>query len=538
MARANFPPVPPNTASINIRLSREAREENLSKDGMLKDCKDLCEAMGLTVVAVHIDDGLSGSIRNRPGFVGWLNDAREHRADHLVAWHVDRMTREGVNVAGLILDAVEGKDPETGKQIRHRVRLLDTKGLDSDPGSGGDDSAFRFKFIIAAEIARAERERMRDRNRHARRRALTAGRWSGGPPPYGFQAVANPDGPGVVLIHEPDEVAFLREAAERVLTGQNLSQLTRWANLHSGMKPRKADTWNRRSLSHILTGFPVQGKVVAQVEGKLVPVVDESGAEVALEPIFDSDTAAAVRHALAVKDPNAAKAGRKPSRLLSGIVRCAGCSAKMTVSRRGNGHVNYRCPDGYSSGLCKRPVSISAKLLDELIEATFLGNHGDRPEYMKRAQVTGAALIEAAEEAKASALNALSASPTAENLAALQKADAALQAAHAVPRETRVTLIPTGRTIAEAWASAADDLEQRRDILSANYVEIRVRPGQRGRRSIDPDRLDIMTQPPLVLSETDEDWRPGAVAVPTEDGPDWAENYPLVPASELLPETR
>src|SRR4051794_30354562 len=304
---------------------------------MLADCKALCERMSLRVVAVHIDDGISGSVRNRPGFVEWLEDARQCRVDHLVAWHVHRMSREGVNVAGLILDAIEGKDPETGKQIRQKVRLLDTKGLDSDPGPGGDDSAFRFKFIIAAEIARAERERMRDRNRAAHRRATAAGRWSGGPAPYGFQAVDNPDGPGVVLVHHPEEVAFIREAAERILTGQNLSQVTRWANLQSGMKPRKAESWNRRSLAHVLNGFPVQGKVVAMVEGKPVPVVKEDGTPVTLEPILDADTSAALRQRLAVKDPSAAKAGRKPSRLLSGIVECAACRSRMTVSRRGNG---------------------------------------------------------------------------------------------------------------------------------------------------------------------------------------------------------
>jgi site-specific DNA recombinase len=507
VARNIFPSAPRNTASINIRLSKEAREENLSKDGMLADCKALCESMGLRVVSVHIDDGISGSVRNRPGFVAWLEDARSCCVDHLIAWHVDRMTREGVNVAGLILDTIEGKDPDTGKQIRHPVRLLDTKGLDS----ASDAMAFRFQFVIAAEIARAERERMRDRNRAAHRRATAAGRWSGGPPPYGFQAVPNPDGAGWVLVHEPAEAAFIREAAERILTGQNISQVTRWANLQSGMKPRKAETWNRRSLGHILNGFPVQGKVVAMVEGKPVPVIDDEGRPVTLEPILDSDTSAAVRQALAVKDPNAAKAGRKPSRLLSGIVKCSGCGSRMTVGRRGNGHINYRCPEGHTDGLCKRPVSISAPLLEELIETNFLRAYGDHPEYVKRAQVAGAALIEEAEEEKTAALNTLAAAPTAANLQRLQEADAALQAAYAVPRETTVTLVPTGRTVADAWAAA--ELADRRDILTTNYVAIYVRPGQRGKRSIDPGRLDLIAQPLPVLGHQDEDWRPGAAVV-------------------------
>ncbi len=507
MARTLFPSVPSSTASINIRLSKEAAEENLSRDGMLDDCKALCERMGLRVVAVHVDDGVSGAVRNRPGFVAWLDDAREGRCDHLVAWHVDRMTREGVNVAGLILDAIEGKDPETGKQVRHPVRLLDTKGLDSF----GDDTAFRFRFVIAAEIARAERARMQDRNRATRRRATTAGRWSGGPPPYGFQAVENPDGPGFVLVHQPEEVAFIRECAERILTGQNISQVTRWANTQSGMKPRKTDTWGRRSLHHILNGYPLQGKIVATVDGESVPVIDETGTPVTIEPILDADTSAALRQRLAVRDPNAAKGGRKPSRLLSGIVKCSGCGSRMTVSRRSNGHINYRCPDGYASGHCRRPVSVSAPLLEALIEGYFLSSYGDEPEYTKRAQVTGAALIEEAEERKTATLNALAAAPTAENLRRLQEADAALAEAVAQPRETQVLLVPTGRTVAEAWE--ASDMEARRDMLAANYISIHIRPGRQGTRSIDPARVVVMAKPPRVLGIQDEDWRPGAAVV-------------------------
>src|SRR3954463_10380590 len=186
MARTIFPAVPPNTASLNVRLSKEARAENLSLDGMMRECEELAEEHGLRVVARHIDDGISGAVRNRPGFVAWLDDAREARVDHLIAWHVDRMTREGINVAGQILDTVEGKDPETGRQIRRPVRLLDTKGLDS----AGDETAFRFQFVIKAEVARAEPERIPGRSKSRRPRLIPRRPWAGGGEvPIGFRVV-------------------------------------------------------------------------------------------------------------------------------------------------------------------------------------------------------------------------------------------------------------------------------------------------------------------------------------------------------------
>lgn len=117
-----------------VRLSKLAGDENLSKEGMLADTRAKAIELGLQVVSEHVDDGLTGALRNRPDFMAWLDDARECRASTLIAWHVDRMTREGVNVAAAILDVAEGKDPETGKLIRHPVRLVDRKGLDSEGG--------------------------------------------------------------------------------------------------------------------------------------------------------------------------------------------------------------------------------------------------------------------------------------------------------------------------------------------------------------------------------------------------------------------
>src|SRR4051794_8680708 len=510
MARTIFPAVPKNTCSINVRLSKEARAENLSLEGMVEDCERLAAQHGLRVVATHIDDGISGAIRNRPGFVAWLDDARHCRVDHLIAWHVDRMTREGINVAGQILDAVEGKDPETGRQIRRPVRLLDTKGLDS----AGDETSFRFQFVIKAEVARAERERMRDRSRASRRRAILAGRWAGGGQiPFGFRVVDNPDGPGKVLAHDPREAAFIREAAERVLAGENPTAIARWANGPRGLPPRKAERWTRRTLIQVLTGFPVQGKVVTIVEGKPVQIVDEDGEPVTIDPILSPDESAAVRAKLAVKDPNAAKGGRHPSRLLSGLLRCSGCMAKLQVARRTDGSVTYRCQEAYSgSAKCLRPVAIAAVALEELITKDFLDTWGATPEYVRRAQVTGAAEVEAAEEDHMAALNEIAQGVTSERIQALQSAQERLSAAKELPQEAEVLIVPTGRTVTEAWA--AGEVADRRDLLAVNYADIIVKPGRRGPRGIDPQRLTIITQPTHVLGAThDENFRRGAVAL-------------------------
>ena len=100
---------------------------------MSRDLHALAAREGFDLVAEHVDNGIIGAVRDRPEFGEWLDDARDGRAEVLLTWSVDRLTREGLPVAALILDVVEGRDP-AGKPSHKPVRLLDFHGLDSRHG--------------------------------------------------------------------------------------------------------------------------------------------------------------------------------------------------------------------------------------------------------------------------------------------------------------------------------------------------------------------------------------------------------------------
>lgn len=453
-----LPAAPPDTASLYVRLSQLAGAENLSLTGMLGDVERLAAREGQRVVATHVDDGLSGAIRNRPEFVAWLDDVRELRASTLIAFHVDRMTREGVNVAALILDAVEGKDPETGRVIREPARLIDTKGLDS----AGDETSFRLRFVLAAEIARAERERMRERTRDMHRRAKAAGRWAGGPPPFGFRVVPNPGGPGKVLEADPLEEPALREMAERLLAGQSAPTVARWLNTH-GPRPRRAAEWSRVTVRQALQ------------------------TEAAARLVFGPAERRALAEALAVRAPDARKGGRHPARLLSGLLVCHACTTRLQVARRQDGSVTYRCPSRGEGRPCEAPVACSAPRVEEYVEALFLASFGRLPYVVHRAYVAGADALAEAQDAKDAALAALGRAPTAEAFAALQAAAAVLERLEAAPSETVVRTVATGRTVSEEWAR--EDVHGRREMLHDAYEDLILLPGRRGPRGFDGARL-------------------------------------------------
>ena len=492
------PAAPPRTASINIRLSKKAGESNLSRAGMEADCRALCARHGIDVRYVHVDE-VSGAIRNRKGFLAWLADGREGRVDTLVAFHVDRMTREGVNVAAMMLDVVEGKDPTTGAVVRHPVRLIDCKGLDSE----GDTTAFRFQLVIAAEVARGERERMSDRSQDMHRRFKAEGKVTGGPLPFGFQLK---DRKTRRLVPLPDQARYLREAAEQVWTigtpegvRVTVGSVVRWMNGPQGCKPLRAKAWSRTTLIQCLTRTP--------------ECVDED--------IFTPDERASLRSILATPGTPTKAAGKRGGRAgkriaSGGLLQCKGCESTMTIHPRvrtvskkakaagikGVKVDDYRC--SAQPGACPRGSAVFAEFMDDHLRARHLYECGDEPEYVRRATVTGYAAIEEAELSVSDALDELKVQATPEAFARLQSAQLLLQEALALPQVAQVHWEPTGRTIQEAW-DAGSVLDQQ-GMLRDHWSKIIVGPGKKGQRSIDLTRLDFVPHPDYasarVIAET------------------------------------
>lgn len=498
------PSAPPRTISLYLRLSKAADDESTGLQSQEADLRALATARGLTVVAVHVDDGESGALRNRPGLLAWLADAREGRADHLAAWKLDRVSRGGSAGLAEFLDTLSGVDRD-GRPCSPPVRFLSVADhLDSASPS------WDLTAAVMGALAKAERDAIRSRIVRARAAREVSGRWNGGPTPFGYRAVPNPDGPGKVLDVDPDEAELVREAAARILAGDSLSSVVRYANSPDGYPPRRAAHWTRVALRQVLTGTIVAGQVIRVRDGVPAPVLDPQGRPVTVPAILTADESAALRAILTPK-PDAKKGGRRPSRLLSGLLRCHACDEPLQVARRVDGSVTYRCQNGRETGTCAAPVSISALALEGYMASLFLSTYGSSPAYVRRAEIIGAAAVEAAERDVAEALAELASSATAEAFTRLQEAQAARDTALAAPQVAETRLVPTGRTVRETWHAAA--VEDRRELLASHYAEIIVRPGRRGPRGIDPERLVVVMQPPFAAEGLPPEEYPAGRAV-------------------------
>jgi site-specific DNA recombinase len=410
-------------ASVYVRNSKAIGARNLSQAGMVSECEELSRRLGVRVAAIHIDNGKSGAIRDRPEFVAWLNDGREGRADVLISWAGDRLTREGINVAGMILDVVEGKDSQTGAVTRPPVRFVSVDdGLDSEHGD-----AFRMNFMIKAEGARQERERMKARSKATRERMLKEKKWPSGVAPYGTRLDSERR-----LEVEPVERDVLREVAQRLMRGQSMRSVLLWMG-EEGLKTRRGNPWTRSSLTTTLES------------------------ETTREHIFTLAESRALAERLHPKPGMRPKGGKPVRWLLSGVAKCAGCGRPMTTSRDSKRDVTrYACPTTTSIAPCPARATIRADRADAYVEEQYLEHWGDMFFWEEVVTVDGGD-VDAAERARDEAQAALLADLTAENLAAAQAAQTALDEALAKPLVRRREMVQTD-TYREPWERAKGPL--------------------------------------------------------------------------------
>ncbi|REF97837.1 resolvase-like protein [Asanoa ferruginea] len=480
-----------------VRLSKEHGDTNVSLAGMVADVVAMAERYGYALAPhpgpdcpescqgqpVHVDDGISGAVRNRPAFLAWLADGRSGAASALGTWHTDRLTREGVNAGALVLDVVEGKDPLTGRVVFPPVRFLGSDGTDSR-----DESAFRFRFVIDAEVGRAERARISARNRAKDARLRAAGRFAGGGAPYGYRVVPAPDGKGKALDIEPVEAAAIQQAASMILAedGTTLGDVTRWMTANA--PARRTSGWSRSTLKHCLTNYALTGAVMVRPRDaagnratnnrETQPLLDDAGNVVRPWPqILSPATVEAVRTALSGRRGGARRgAGRAPAHLLTNLMSCSGCGRPMNIwyARKRQ----YFCPSDRLSLFCPRRVSIQADIAEAYLVGLYLGAVGDNEMQAPVVTVAGGGERERVESELADVMRALSRQITPELVARITDLQTERDALAAMPVQRHTEWRPTGRTFREEWERRADDVLWRRSLLAEAFAELTVLPGR------------------------------------------------------------
>ena len=197
-------------AAIYARLSL-ADEKSTSTKRQEKECRDYAAALGLDVVKVYVDEGISGyKDVERPAFDEAIEALFRGEFDTLIVWKLDRLSRRGMGHVGTLLDRLDG----SGRRI-----LSKSEGIDTSQGHG------RLLVGMLAEMARSESANTSMRLKAQRREAREVGKISSGGPPWGMMTLE--DG---TIAPDPETGPIARQVINRVLAGESRMSLIRWLN--------------------------------------------------------------------------------------------------------------------------------------------------------------------------------------------------------------------------------------------------------------------------------------------------------------------
>jgi DNA invertase Pin-like site-specific DNA recombinase len=485
--------MPTRRAVIYARIS-VAQEASVSIDRQVEAAQQYAAARGWQVVGTFTDDGVSATHNKPEDRAGWCALlASPQKYDAVIIWKVDRLARR-------VLDFLHADE---ALQARKAGIVAVEDPVDMTTAQG---RAFAQVLAVFGELEAAT---IRARVAAARTHLLNAGRVVGGKVPYGWQSVRNPDGPGLVLAHDPDRIDYVRGMAERVLRGNSIYSVVQWLDevgaptptgrgwaygtverilrhpILAGMTPFNPGNTTKERGTDVLRGSDGMPVVVESVA--ILPVADWRALVAKLD---DNDSAQSKPRALR----------SKTSALLSGLLWCGehgGGGVRMhrcTV----NGRPGYTCPE------CSQSISN----FEPLVVAEFLRQKGERVRWTRVEEVHegGAALLPEIEHRLDELDQLIRQATDREVRRKLQEQQADLLDLRDAKREEapNVSLrYEDAGWFSDAWASAGEDVEAQRAVLDDAMERIWVRRGGTGRRT-----------PAQVLARLTIDWK-----VPEDLGP-------------------
>ena len=314
--------------AVYVRISDDPKELGLGVKRQEDDCRALAKRLGWPVREVYADNDLSAMKSKRPAYNRLLRDIELGLVTRLIIDKPDRLYRRNVELEHLI-DVV-------GERVE--IRTVKSGAVDLSTVNG------RMVARILGATAQAEVETLRERVSRKAKELQAAGKWTGGPRPFGWE----PDGEGY-LQPVAAEVKLIKDAAKRILNGDTIHSVARDWRDHGVRGTR-------------LSGKERERAVMADSAVKTILTHDRMASVV---------SPADLAELRAILSTNGLKSGRRMSEkyLVTGaVLRCGICGGPMYGARTfaGKDKPHYECKKSVRYNGCGR-VAIEMAFADEQI---------------------------------------------------------------------------------------------------------------------------------------------------------------------------
>ena len=349
------------TAALYCRLSRDDNmdSESNSIQNQKKILQKAAKEKGYTDTIFFVDDGITGTTMNRPGFQKML---RAIEAGYISAVFVKDLSRLGRNYIEV------GRLTEEYLPL-HDVRLVAVSdGVDSDEG---EDDFTPFKNIMNEYYAKDISKKRRIVNKMKGNAGIPLS-----PPPYGY--IKNPDDPRFWVI-EPEAAAVVRRIYQMTLDGYGLAEIatalgtdgivnptyywrSRGVNRSGSKSTVEPTKWGHTTVKKILTLQEYCGDVINfksySKSYKMKKRIENPEENRAIflnvhEPIIDRATWEKVQALTQGTRRKRPKVTQEPS-VFSGYLKCPECGGNLNFHfNQGNHDIKFFSCQNHNSGLRK-----------------------------------------------------------------------------------------------------------------------------------------------------------------------------------------
>ena len=189
-----------------VRVSTEGQAvDGVSIDAQVDKIKAYASLYDIELLDVVVEVGSGKNITDRPKLQGVLNALSEGKAEALVIYRLDRLTRSVSDLGGLL----------DGYFVNQSVLLSVSEQIDTRSAAG------RLVLNVLASVGQWERETISERTKQAMQFMRSNNQYTGGRPPYGFDLV---EGKLVKNEGEQKVLSVVRQCKDNGMSIKNIVQ--------------------------------------------------------------------------------------------------------------------------------------------------------------------------------------------------------------------------------------------------------------------------------------------------------------------------
>ena len=459
-------------AGVYCRISDDPEGRRVGVDRQERICRELATARGWESIEVYVDNDVSAfSGRVRPAYHRMLQDLQLGRLQAVISWDADRLHRSTRELEDFMDMAIASE-----------VTVVTVTGGEANLASAEG----RLQARLKGTISRYESEHKTERTRAAMQSLAQAGRWKGGPRPYGYQVDRDnhgrPLGDGRLIVVDA-EAAIVREAAARVRAGETIYRICKDLNARE-IPTAQNRVWRTQTLRRVLTNPTTAG--MREYKGEIVA----QGLWPALLSPSEWDR---LRALLLPQAPGKTFTGQRIYLLTGGIAVCGTCGANLHAHSRRSGVRSYNCMSGPDKEGCGG-VTCSARALDNHVAQEVLARAAlqtDRSPTGTVGHVNDATVDVTDEFARLYVDGRLS-------TAARRVVELGLPLQH--DSSTRARLPELAAAILSAWERLP--LGDRREKIARLLEHVVVHPVARRGGGFQPERVELVWRPTMGTERT------------------------------------